>query len=234
MEQHSVQLFLLPFAGGNAASFLKLTERMGIFIQPITVEYPGRGSRLSEGYITDYKAFKNDVVEYIKSHRDKEKPYALLGYSMGAAFAYEIASQNMLGESPVHLFYGARACIADEPLPELSDEEFIEHTKTLGGFDERVIRNKRLFHLFLHPLTEDYKIAKQFRFEKGRLPSCDCTVFYSEKDTPYTTVEAWANLTSGKTEFYEFGDNHFFILKHYEEIAEIINKTMMENSGRAE
>ncbi|MDO4321563.1 MAG: thioesterase domain-containing protein [Lachnospiraceae bacterium] len=233
MEQASVQLFLLPFAGGNATSFQKMTEHLDSFIQTVTVEYSGRGSRLNEGDITDYGIFRNDVVEYIKSHRKKDKPYAIFGYSMGAALAYEIASQNLLGEAPVHLFYGARACIADESLPKLSDEEFIEHAKTMGGFDERVTRNKRLFRLFIHPLKDDYNIAKQFRFEKGELPFCDCTVLYSEKDTPFDTVRKWKRLTTGKTEFFEFGNNHFFVLEHYEEIAKIINQTLMKNIRRA-
>lgn len=226
MGQSEIQLFLFPFAGGNAASFQKLTERLDTFIQPVTVEYSGRGSRLKEGYITDYKVFRDDVVEYIKSYRDKEKPYALLGYSMGAALVYEIASQNLLGEQPVHLFYGARACLSSEKFPELSEEDFIEHAKTLGGFDDRVLQDDRFFALFRHPLVDDYKIAKQFRFETGIHPSCDCTVFYSNEDIPFETVRGWETLTSGKTEFYEFGNNHFFILKHYKEIADIINQTL--------
>ena len=219
---YKIQLFLLPFAGGNATSFQKLEQQLGPKIEPVSIEYAGRGSRLQEGYITEYDVFLEDVVKQMKEKRNPDLPYAIFGYSMGAAFAYEIASRHLLDVSPAHLFYGARACIASQRIREMSEDDFVEYAKTLGGFPEEV-KNSRLFKLFIHPLKEDYAVAKQFHFEKGDLPNCDTAVFYSEQDTPFANVNGWKELTSGKTEFYELGSNHFFVKDHYMEMAECIN-----------
>lgn len=224
----SIQLFLLPFAGGNSSSFNSLSKYIDDEIEVIPIEYAGRGKRIKEGYITEYSQFLNDVVCEIKRKRNKDVLYALFGYSMGAALIYEIASKDLLDSSPVHMFYGARSCIASEKFTYMDEDDFVEYSKSLGGFDERLFQNKRLFKLFIHPLKDDYHIAKQYKFSEGSILRCDTTIFYSENDTPFNAVHGWKELTKGSTEFYEFGDNHFFINNHYLEIASIINETLLE------
>lgn len=221
-----VQLFLLPFAGGNVTSFVKLTSLLSDKIEPITIEYSGRGNRLKDGYIIEHKEFLLDVVNQIKSQRDKNIPYALLGYSMGSTFVYEIASGCLLDSEPIHLFYCASPCIKDEKLKLMTDEEFITYTEALGGFDSRSFKNRRLFNLFMHPLLDDYNMACKYKFSEGQQIVCNTTVFYSNEDTSYARVKGWANLTSGETDFYEFGNNHFFLNQNYSEMAEIINSKL--------
>ena len=43
-----VQLFLLPYAGGNAFSFYKVSRFIDSKIEVIPVEYSGRGTRANE------------------------------------------------------------------------------------------------------------------------------------------------------------------------------------------
>lgn len=231
MEKLRIQLFLLPFAGGRAEAFAPLTAHLDSFIEPIAVEYPGRGRRADEALLSSHEGFFQDVAEFIRRRRKPALPYALFGYSMGAAFVYELASRGVLDRPPAHLFYGARACITDYPMPEMSEEEVLAHTKTLGGFDPRLFENPRLFHLFTHPLVDDFHIAAQYRFAVGERPRCDCSVFYSEADTPFSTVQGWERLADGKTTFYSFPGNHFFIREHDQEIAEIISQELKERIG---
>ncbi len=222
-----VQLFILPFAGGNSSSFQKMVNCIDSSIETVTIEYSGRGSRLKDGYITDYQTFVADVVAQIQKVRKQSVPYALFGYSMGAAFAYEIAANGYVDGEMKHIFYAGRSCVRDEELKHMTDEEFLEHTKQLGGFRDEVIKNKRLFNLFVHPLLDDYHIACRYHYSPGTQEiDCDATVFYSEKDTPFESVQNWRELTNGRTEFHEFGDNHFFILEHYREMADIVNKVL--------
>lgn len=223
-----IQLFILPFAGGNASSFNKLIEFIDQRIEVVTIEYSGRGTRLKEGYIVDYDMFIADVVQQIRRRRNPKLDLSLFGYSMGATIVYELTSSNMLDAKPKHIFYGARNCLKTEKLSAMDEDDFVRYSMTLGGFDEHIIQNKRMFKLFIHPLKDDYTIAKQYKFSEGILPSCDTTVFYCEKDTSYNEVYGWSELTVGSTSFYEFGENHFFIKDHYKEIAEIINNTLLE------
>lgn len=223
-----IQLFILPYAGGRADLFKPLVEQLDDDIDAIPIEYAGRGQRAQEGYIDDYQKFLEDVVSNIAIRRDTNLPYALFGYSMGASFVYEIASQQLLDQLPMHLFYGARACIAECPVKDMTNEEFMEHAKMLGGFDERIVSNPRYYKLFTHPLVDDFSIAKQFRYIPGKSPVCDVTVLYSEEDTPCEDVKGWSKLTKGTTTFYCFSGNHFFIREHYCEVAHIINQKLKE------
>lgn len=127
-----IQLFILPYAGGRSDSFKPLVDQLDDNIEAIPIEYSGRGQRASEGYIDDYQKFLEDVIYNIAIRRNTNLPYALFGYSMGAAFVYEIASQQLLDQLPTHLFYGGRACIAECPVKDMTNEEFMEYAKMLG------------------------------------------------------------------------------------------------------
>lgn len=231
MEQVSIQLFLLPYAGGRADAFAPLIARLDSFIDPVAVEYPGRGQRADEPLVSSHEDFFQDVAEFIRSRRKMGLPYALFGYSMGAAFVYELTSRCVLDRPPIHLFYGARACIADDSMQEMTDGEILSRAKQLGGFSPKLLENPRLFSVFTHPLVDDFHIAAQYRYTPGERPKCDCSVFYSEADTPYHTVLGWKNLTDGSTDFHAFSGNHFFIREHDQEIAHLISQKLKERIG---
>lgn len=76
----------------------------------------------------------------------------------------------------------------------------------------------------MKPVKMDYVIWSKYKYEdKGNKIPCDVTVMYSSKDPLSASVHGWADLTEKNIDFYELGDNHFFIKQHYKEVAEIIN-----------
>lgn len=229
-NNYKLQLFLFPFAGGGKTAFNRLIANLDKQIEAVTIEYSGRGERINDGYITDYQEFMNDVVAQVNNYRNQNLPYAVLGYSMGTAIAYELAANDYGWETPIHAFFCARACLRDENLERIPDEEIIKYTVKLGGIDEKVLDNENLKNMIIHPLKEDYQIYFSYKYSKGNKPlTCPITVFYCEKDTPFSTVKNWSEMTSNNTKFYEFGNNHFFILGHYREMADLINSELTEN-----
>ena len=82
-----MQLFLLPFAGGNSGSFKHMTELLDERIEAVSVEYAGRLGRHKEGYITDYGEFLEDTASYICGRRSG-LPIAVLGYSLGCLLCW--------------------------------------------------------------------------------------------------------------------------------------------------
>lgn len=226
-----MQLFLFPFAGGGKTSFNRLTAHLDRQIEAVTVEYSGRGDRAREGYITDYQEFVADAARQVTRHRNQRLPYAVLGYSMGTALAYELITNEYGWGMPVHAFFCARGCLRDEKLARLPENELLEHTVKLGGIDGIVLKNENLKNIILHPLKEDYGIYFSYQYSPGTRPlTCPVTVFYCREDTPFPTVEGWKELTDGHTEFYEFGDNHFFLLKHYREMAGLVSHALIKTT----
>lgn len=223
-----LQLFLLPFAGGSAAHYRELIACLDPRVEAFPVEYAGRGTRSRESFIVDYDAFLKDVSSTVLRKRDSDLPYAILGYSMGGNIVYHLIVKKLLNVDPLHLFLCARDCVA-QPSPSLqhyrlSDADFLEEIRKLGGFDERLLQNDRFLQIYMKPIREDYRVLGQFRYsETDRKLPCDTTVLYSEQDTPFSTVKGWNRLVDGKVDYYALGGNHFFIKQSYSEMADIIN-----------
>ena len=107
----TVQLFMLPYAGGNISSFNKLISCLDERIEAITVEYSGRGSRRGEGYITGYEPFVVDIINYIHAHRNTDLPYILFGYSMGSALVYDVIRSSEILATPILVIVCARGFV---------------------------------------------------------------------------------------------------------------------------
>ena len=226
-----MQLFLLPFAGGSAASFKNVVELLDERIDVITVEYPGRGTRSSEAFIEDFESLKDDVVDCIQNRRNENLPFAVLGYSMGSIMAYEIVADERIKGELKHIFLCAENSPMDKRDSHLNqnatDEVVISRLKELGGINERLLHNKRFFDIYMRPSIVDFKMFKQHECAvRDTKLACSATVIYSEADTPFDTVKRWAELVDEKTDFYEMGYNHFFINQYYTRIAEIINNQL--------
>ncbi len=99
-----VQLFILPFSGSKAIQFDQFTSALGVEIQTLTMEYAGRGKRAKEPFFENYSSFMNDVCVFIEKNRDASIPFAVLGYSIGGFFAYDLFAKRFLSENPVHIF----------------------------------------------------------------------------------------------------------------------------------
>ena len=103
-NEAKLQLFLLPFAGGDSTSFRKLTDLLDARIDCFTVAYAGRGNRRKEPLFTDYSVFLDDVRKQIQKVRRQELPFACLGYSAGAVYTYELLSHHDIPGKLIHTF----------------------------------------------------------------------------------------------------------------------------------
>lgn len=227
-----IQLFLLPFAGGNSNSFDKLISCLDEDIEAVSIEYGGRGKRRKEDYFLEYDPFFEDVASSITERRNNDLPYALFGYSLGSALVYDLVRKKVLDRPPNCIILCARDFVANKSKSQefafLAEDELLNVIRQLGGVDEKIFQNKRFLNIYLEPLKADYKVwAKYKYFPLLQKFNSDVLVFYCEKDTPKELVEGWKDITSGSTEIYEFGNDHFFINQHYSDMADIINKKLI-------
>lgn len=227
MNNKKIQLFLLPFAGGNATSFNRLTELLDDRIEAICVEYLGRLSRRKEKFITEYEDFLNDTANYINARRNG-LPVSILGYSLGSVLAFDLITKEMINGEPIYCFICARGDLKDKSISqryhELPDAEFTQKMIGLGGFDQRILDNKRFLEIHMKPVRMDYIVWSKYQYkDEGLKIPCGMTVIYSPQDPLSANAHGWEGLTDGNIDFYELGDNHFFISQRYKEMADIIN-----------
>ncbi|WP_284206214.1 thioesterase II family protein, partial [Chitiniphilus shinanonensis] len=84
-----LRLVAYGFAGGSITSLLPLLQQLPSTIEVWGAEYPGRGLRWRDPLCHDAAAVIDDLLPGLE--RLADRPLALLGYSMGAQFAYRLA-----------------------------------------------------------------------------------------------------------------------------------------------
>src|SRR4051812_36433387 len=79
-----------PHAGGAASSFVRVARGLPTAIDTVAVQYPGRQDRHTEAGMPSIAALADRVAEVLTA-RPSPLPTVLLGHSMGAVVAYEVA-----------------------------------------------------------------------------------------------------------------------------------------------
>src|ERR1700761_746376 len=84
-----INLFCLTFAGGNKYSYRFFTGKNPSFLNVITLEYPGRGTRLKEQFASDIHSLVDDMYHRVISVVDAgQDDYAIYGHSLGGLVSY--------------------------------------------------------------------------------------------------------------------------------------------------
>ena len=226
-----LQLFILPFAGGDSNSFNRLLSMLDDEIESVVIEYAGRLSRRKEGYIQDYQVFLNDVASQINAKRKKNLPYSLFGYSLGSVILYDLVINGLIDGNPKHVFICSKGSLHNKSKVDhedgYSDEEVVDEIRYLGGTDERILNNPRFLTIFMEPVKMDFNIWRQFTYHPGVI-NCDATFMYSIHDPAAAGVHDWDKNINGKTEYIELGKNHFFIKEHWSFVAKVVNDNLKQ------
>ena len=233
MLNKQLQLFVFPYAGGSIESFRSFSQLIDERIDVVIIEYAGRGTRAKEPLASSLDILLEDAINYASERRDISVPYAIFGYSMGSIFAYEVLRRQALQGKNLHTFICAEISPKERAMEfskveKPSDEMILNRARRLGGVDERIVKNRRFFEIYMKPMISDYKLLYEYRFQaiKDKIKT-DITFFYSEADTPLKSIQTWEDLIEGKFDFFEFGNNHFFINEYYGEMAKIVNTHLL-------
>lgn len=178
-----ITLFCFPCLGGSANSqfgeWASLWSRsLGSVGSCVAVEYPGHGNDTSE-LIGDMDQLANHLVESL-GLRSLRQPFALLGHSMGAMVAYEVArilQQHSI--TPVALFAVAQMAPFNN-VPDwrvdVSDDEFIASLIAMGGLDEQLVAEPavrdRVIQLCRNDNTLEHLYAQGYCYYPLLLTTC--------------------------------------------------------------
>lgn len=226
--QNSPQLFCFTFAGGTKEFFDEI-ERDLIGLDVVKLEYAGHGERHKEEFYQDFDALADDMFQKVKNRICGE--YALFGYSMGSITAVEVLKRIVETDInlPKHIFIAAHEPHTKSELLGYAEDEVDEWVKErtieFGAVPEKLINNKVFWRTYLPIYRADYTIIGKYKFEELNLKlDVPTTVFYSETDTSLKDMQEWNRFFP--CEFYHFEGTHFFIQKHHEEMAGVIEAKM--------
>lgn len=220
------QLFLMHFAGGNCYSFTFLKEQLSPHFELHFLELPGRGKRIAEPLINNRKDAVNDYVEQIVNRRSSEQ-FLIYGHSMGGHLGISVANQlEQMGKAPKALVFTGNAGPGVAEVKNcylMSDGEFKNHLRELGGVSDEVLEHQELYDFFAPVLRMDFEIL-----EKEGDPELDIRVntpIYAMMGTEEKYVghiENWKKYTSDVVEIKKAKGGHFFIHDQVTELVQFI------------
>lgn len=221
-----MNLLCLPYSGASAMVYSRWRRKLPAWLQVRPVELPGRGARLGEPLQTDMQALARQLAA--EQRMAANAPYALLGHSLGALLAFELAHElQALGcPAPRALF----ACGTAAPTRRedydgknwrepKTDAELINELRELNGTPEEVLANDELMSLTLPILRHDFLLCGRYAYRQRPVLQCPLHVLGGEADrASEEQLLAWRKETSGDFSLALFPGGHFFIHEHEDRV----------------
>lgn len=227
----ALRVFAVPCAGRGASFFYPWRAVLPEWIEIIAVQLPGREERLSD----DRRMRLEDIVAALALEIQPwlDRPYIILGHSMGALIAYELARalRKLQKPSPLCLVISSRKAptisLSEPLMHRLPDTEFVAAIQSrYNGIPQIVIDQPDLMQLLLPVLRRDIEVVETYTFRPG--PPLETPLFlYGGRDDPQVStagLEGWRLLTTGPTFLRLFPGGHFYLQDaHALVIAELEN-----------
>jgi surfactin synthase thioesterase subunit len=213
-----VNLICLPFAGGNKFCYRPFQDKLPSYLNLITLEYPGRGTRPYEPLLTDMDQLTGDVFRQFEKVAGNRR-YALYGHSMGGLTACLLV-RKILRENirpPLHLFItgtaGPSAASREERKRHLlSKAEFIAELKSLNGSPPELLENEMLLDYFEPIIRADFKVSETFAYREQAPLNIPLTVITgTEEDMMPEEIMSWQQESYIPVDFKTMAGGHFFI-----------------------
>ena len=212
------RLFCFPHAGGAASFFRSWSRGLPPWVEVWAGQPPGRENRLQERALTRFDDLKAGFAEALASRMSL--PFALLGHSLGALLAFEVAREvRQQGlRLPMRLFVSAHcaphAVRTGFLLESADDALLLSELRRLDGTDSAVLANDELVQLLLPAFRADLKARASFGYRAEAPLSCPISALggRSDSETPPADLEAWRQQTSGGFSLRTFEGGHFFIV----------------------
>jgi surfactin synthase thioesterase subunit len=226
-----INLFCLPFAGGNKYSYRAYEEKSPAFLKILPLEYPGRGSRINEPLTTDISFLVEDLYSQMKGLID-QREYAIYGHSMGGLLACLLTRRLLDKERrpPLHIFVSGTTGPASSGRDEkkrhlLGKQDFFAELKSLNGSPAEILDNEELLDYFEPILRADFEASETYIYEElPPLPIPFTVITGTEEDMEMDDIRTWQKESEFKIDFIRMPGNHFFIYQYPAKIIEIIAK----------
>jgi surfactin synthase thioesterase subunit len=225
------RLFCFPPAGAGAAVFREWSGLTGPAADVCAFELPGHQTRFNEPLAGSVDEVARQFIDASAPLRDR--PFILLGHSLGAMIATQAAQLLVKsGSNPAALV--VVGCPApgmkerNRAIAHLDRPAFLKALAGLGGLPEEVLANRELLDVLLPALRADCRMAEEWRAaadSRFRMPlPCPIGAISGTAD-PYVTaaeLDAWRHHGSRAAVIRRADGDHFFLQSDPEPVLTLV------------
>jgi medium-chain acyl-[acyl-carrier-protein] hydrolase len=234
--QARIRLFCFPYAGGGAGIYRDWCSRLPADIEVAAVQLPGREWRIQETPLADMKAMAADALESVRPFLDK--PYALLGTSMGGTLIFELARAIRAAGLPAPRCLIPFACGAPHT-PEtklfhsLPDAELLEEIRGFGALANELVEHPEMLDILLPILRADCTAHETNECEEQ--PPFDFPIWVygglGDDTVERDRLDAWAVHTSADCRVHMINAGHLFVDDMPPQLLESLARRMFQSIG---
>jgi len=229
-----VRLVCIPYAGAGAGVFQRWAEVLPATVEPYALQLPGREDRLDEPPVKDWPALINAGLHAINAL--PPSPFALLGHSLGAVIALELAraAEKQSNRPLIHFFCAARPWpgghAAERPdFSSLDDDALFDAMEKYYGAAPPSFQNRQIRSLTAPCLRADLALLERHQWRPAPPLGSPMTVYAGKKDpiTMSADLTLWRRETSARFDLVELDAGHFFLESHKDQmITDLAEKIM--------
>ncbi|TCJ15223.1 thioesterase [Parasulfuritortus cantonensis] len=225
-------VFCLPHAGGNASFFARWQAVFGEGLDIVPQDYPGRGARAGEAPARSLEELVVGMAAGIIGRLAPGVSFALLGHSMGATVAWEVARylEATGGAKPRRLFLSSRDSPAFARVQvdaHADDAALCRALCELGSLAPSLLAQPRFLKPHLAALRADLALLNGHGPASMTLPMplCDAVVLYGRNDPSVTQtgLQDWSRFVSGRCELRSFDGGHFYTDSALPALADLVS-----------
>ena len=230
----AIRLLCFPHAGGGSAAYFRLKDHLGNHVELVPARFPGREGRFQEAPFDALDALLETLGSEVRKIIDE--PYALLGHSLGAYVAFELARLLKRDGLPAPAYLFVVAAQAPQLPPQtpflhvLSDDELhvqlrLRYGEMPAGTDER------LFRLLLPTLRADLKMVETYQYRAAEPLDCPILAIGGRDDQAVqpTGLAGWREQTTVRFSQRTIAGGHFLFNQSGPQVMQLIGQKL--NSG---
>jgi surfactin synthase thioesterase subunit len=230
VREVELRLFCFPFAGGGVRLFRDWSKHLPSNMEILTVQLPGRGSRMGEPALDAWGDLVGTIGEAMGEVLDK--PFAFFGHSFGALLAFEMTRHLRRQAKPLPRGLFVSACGAPQfllpaadPIHSLPDGSLVEKVKKWGGVPPEILEYPEALSVFLPPLRGDLKLLETYRYREEEPLPMPIDVFGGRQDeeVPEFFLQGWNKQTRERFSLTMVDGDHFFIEKKPDPLWRALN-----------
>ena len=230
-NNQGIQLFCLPYAGGNASIYYGWRKKISTNIKLMAIQLPGRAELFLQQPISIMDSLIETLYIEIKPYLDK--PFAFFGHSMGGIIVYALTQYIekvsnkkpqfiiISAAKPPHFYFNRKDHL-------LSKEKLKEKLKINNFTPKIVLNSKELMDIILPIYQSDCKLLELSKINEFPPVKTDVFIFSSEEDISKKILLEWSVYFDKKIIYKNFKGGHFFIHEQESEVIKEISSITNE------